>query len=163
MPKKLKILTIENEKETAILRKKSAKLEKSEITSPSFQEFLDNLIFTAQNHIMDEGWVTAGLAAIQVGEPICVFVVLNTETNLFEEYINPEIEYIGDIQETEVEGCLSLPGKQAEICRHRKIKIKYLDRKGNAKSKKVEDFSSKVMQHEYDHLQGILFLDKLSE
>lgn len=163
MPTKLKILTIENKKEEEILRKKSEKIETSEIKSVQFQEFLDDLIFTAQNHIMDEGWITAGLAAIQVGKPISVFVVLNTETNLFEEYINPEIEYVGNIQELEAEGCLSLPGKQADIRRHRKIKVKYLDREGNPRVKKIEDFSSKVIQHEYDHLQGILFLDKLTE
>ena len=92
MPKKLKILTINNEKEEKILRKKSRKLEKKEILSPSFQKFLDNLIHTAQNHVMDEGWMTAGLAAVQVGKPLCVFVILNPETNQFEGYINPEIE-----------------------------------------------------------------------
>jgi peptide deformylase len=112
---------------------------------------------------MDEGWITAGLAAIQVEKPISVFVVLNSETNTFEEYINPEIEYVGDIQELEAEGCLSLPGKQGDIRRYRKIKVKYLDREGNPRVKKIGDFSSKVIQHEYDHLQGILFLDKLTE
>ncbi len=163
MPKKLKILTVKNKKEEKFLRTKSQDVKKSKITTPSFQNFLDNLKHTAKNHVMDEGWMTAGLASVQVGELEKVFVVLNSETNEFEEYINPEIEYLGNIQDWDEEGCLSLPGSQAKICRYRKIRIKYLDREGNAKTKKVDGFTAKVIQHEHDHLQGILFLDKLSE
>jgi peptide deformylase len=69
MPKTLKILTVENKKEEAVLREKSKKLTVEEIKDPKFQAFLDDLIHTAKNHIMDEGWITAGLAAIQVGKP----------------------------------------------------------------------------------------------
>ncbi len=163
MPKKLKILTIKNKKEEKILRKKSKKIEKEQITTKKFQTLLDDLIHTAKNHVMEEGWMTAGLAAIQVGEPLCVFVVLNSETNEFEEYINPEIEFLEKIQDWEIEGCLSLPGEQAKICRQRKTKVRYMDREGQLKMKTIEGFTSKVIQHEYDHLQGILFLDKLSE
>ncbi len=163
MPKKLKILTIEKPKENKILRTKSRSIPDSEINSPEFQNFLDDLIHTAKNYTMGEGWMTAGLAAIQVGAPLCVFVALNYETNEFEEYINPEIEYLGNIQEKEVEGCLSLPEKQAEIPRFRKIKVVYKNRQGEKKVQKLDNYTSKVIQHEYDHLQGILFLDKLVE
>jgi peptide deformylase len=163
MPKKLKILTVKNKKEEKFLRTKSQDVKKNKITTPSFQNFLDNLKHTAKNHVMDEGWMTAGLAAVQVGELEKVFVVLNSETNEFEEYINPEIEYLGNIQEKEVEGSLSLPEKQAEIPRFRKIKVVYKNRQGEKKVQKLDNYTSKVIQHEYDHLQGILFLDKLVE
>lgn len=163
MPKKLKILTTKNKKEEEILREKSKKISDKEIKSPKFQEFLDDLIYTAQNHTMPEGWVTAGLAAIQVGKPICVFVALNAQTEEYEEYINPHIEYLGNVQEKEIEGCLSLPELQKEVPRYRKVKIVYKDRFGEKKSKKVDNHTSKVIQHEYDHLQGILFPDKLTK
>ncbi len=163
MAEKLKILTIKNKKEEEILRKKSKPITDSELKSPEFQKFLDNLIYTAKNHTMAEGWVTAGLAAIQVGKPICVFIALNTEINKFEEYINPQIEFLGSVQEKETEGCLSLPSQQAEIPRHRKIKVVYKNREGEKKSKKFDNYTSKVIQHEYDHLQGVLFLDKLTK
>lgn len=163
MPKKLKILTTKSKKDEEVLRKKSQKLSLEEIKGEEFQNFLDDLIYTAKNHVMEEGWTTAGLAAVQVGKPICVFVALNSETNEFEEYINPEVEYCGNIQEKEVEGCLSLPKEQGEILRYKKVKIIYQDRKGEKKKKKVDNHTSKVIQHEYDHLQGTLFLDKLTE
>lgn len=161
MPKILKILTIEKKKEKEILRKKSTSLSNSEIKDPEFQKFLDDLIHTAKNYVMEEGWMTAGLAAVQVGKPLCVFVALNYETNEFEEYINPEIDYLGSIQEKDVEGCLSLPGEQEKILRYKKIKVVYKDRFGEKKVKKLDNYTSKVIQHEYDHLQGILFTDKL--
>ncbi len=163
MPKKLKVLTVNNKKEEEILRTKSRKISSFEMKTTKFQKLLDDLIHTAKNHTMDEGWMTAGLAAVQVGEPICVFVALDYDTNEFEEYINPEIKYCDGILETEVEGCLSLPGEQAKIMRHKKIKVIYKDREGIKKSKKVDTYTSKVIQHEYDHLQGILFLDKLED
>jgi peptide deformylase len=159
----LKILTVGNKEEEEILRGKSRKLTLEEIRDPKFQEFLDNLIHTAKNHVMEEGWMTAGLAAIQVGTPVCVFVVLDTDTNEFEAYINPSIKNIGDICEKDIEGCLSLPGEQAKISRFKKIRVKYLDREGIKKIKKFSNYTSKVIQHENDHLQGILFLDKLEK
>ncbi len=163
MPKKLKILTVKSKKEEEILRKKSKKISDSEIKTEEFQNFLDDLIHTAKNQVMEEGWTTAGLAAVQVGKPLCVFVALNPETNEFEEYINPEIEYLGNIQERETEGCLSLPKEQKEILRYKKVKVVYKNRGGDKKKKKVDNHTSKVIQHEYDHLQGTLFLDKLTE
>ena len=163
MPKKLKILTTKNKKEEKKLREKSKLVPDSKIKSSEFQKFLDDLIYTAQNHTMAEGWMTAGLAAIQVGKPLCVFVALNTNTNEFEEYINPQVEYLGNVQEKEMEGCLSLPELQKEVSRYRKVKIVYKNRLGEKKSKKVDNYSSKVIQHEYDHLQGILFPDKLTK
>ncbi len=163
MPKKLKILTTKNKKEEKKLREKSKPLSDSEIKSSEFQKFLDDLIHTAKNQTLQEGWITAGLAAIQVGKPLCVFIAINAETKEYEEYINPEIEYLGDVQEKEIEGCLSLPELQKEVLRYRKVKIVYKNRLGEKKSKKVDNYSSKIIQHEYDHLQGILFPDKLSK
>ena len=163
MSKKLKILTIADKKEEEILRKKSKLVSESEIKSSEFQKFLEDLKYTAKNHIMQEGWITAGLAAIQVGKPLCVFVALNSETNEYEEYINPQVKYVCDVQEKEIEGCLSLPEVQEEVPRYRKIKVVYKDKFGEKKTKKVDNHTAKVIQHEYDHLQGILFPDKLSK
>jgi peptide deformylase len=160
MRKKLKILTINKRKDSEILRKKSQQVDEKEILSKKFQNFLDNLIHTAENHTLEEGWITAGLAAIQVGKPLRVFVILDPETKKYEVYINPEIKYLGNVHEKSTEGCLSLPKTYAEISRHGRVEIKYLDREGNKKKEKISEFQARVVQHEYDHLEGILFTDK---
>ncbi len=160
MPKKLKILTTENKKEKEILRQKSKKVMKEEIGGEEFKNFVEDLIFTAKNHKLDKGWITAGLAAIQVGKPIQVFTILNSETQKYEIYINPEIKEVGTKKEKSIEGCLSLPKKEKEIMRYKKIKVKYIDIEGKKRKEIHKDSTARVIQHEYDHLQGILFTDK---
>ena len=160
MGKNLKILTIKKPEELKTLREKSKKVSKKKIKSEKFQKFLDELIETARNHQLPEGWTTAGLAAIQVGKPLKVFIILETETREYKTFINPEIEYIGSEKEKDIEGCLSLPDDQSEVSRHRKIEVKYTNRQGEKKKEKYEGFDARIIQHEYDHLEGKLFVDK---
>ena len=112
-----------------------------------------------------------GLAAIQVGIPKRVFIAsiipeheeVNDETvkKYLVEFINPEIlSSEGSISHEE--GCLSVPGFFAKVKRARKISIKYQDRFGNPYQKEFVDISAVACQHEYDHLNGKIFIERLS-
>lgn len=106
-----------------------------------------------------------GLAANQVGLPIQLFV-LNAENEAAQQigqsvFINPQItERKGIIEEEE--GCLSLPGLYAKLKRAAKIQLTALDQNGNPFQLTAEGLVSRAIQHEVDHLHGILFIDKLS-
>ena len=103
-----------------------------------------------------------GLAANQVGQNLAIFVIdkkLAEENGVFDSYINPEItEYSKDVTEME-EGCLSLPEYWAPVSRSKKIKLKALDENGNKIKIKARGFLARVIQHETDHLKGLLIKD----
>lgn len=162
MAKKLDIITAYNEKEKEILQSTSKAVSLSELKDPKFQEFLDDLVYTAKNHKMPQGWMTAGLAAIQVNNPVRVFVALDDDTREFMIFINPEIEYISTIQDVDLESCLSEPEDEGMVRRYRKVKVTYMDRHGNLKKEKFSGWNARVIQHEYDHLEGILFTTKIT-
>ncbi len=111
-----------------------------------------------------------GLAAPQIGKSVRIFVV--DATSLADEepdlkdfkkvFINPKLQILG--QETIVmnEGCLSIPKIREDVDRHNKIKITYYDEQWNRYDEEYEGLRARVIQHEYDHLDGILFIDKIN-
>ena len=108
-----------------------------------------------------------GLAANQVGVPLrlCVMGIPDPEDdNTIVEYalINPEFIKKWDEQEME-EGCLSIPGYRGKITRATKVKIKALDREGREVRLKGEGLLAQALQHEIDHLDGILYVDRMKE
>lgn len=100
-----------------------------------------------------------GIAAPQVGVLRRVFIVDVGDEHGLVEFINPEITYREGSQ-VYCEGCLSLPGKSADVERPEKIHIKALDRNGNPFELDAEDLFAICICHEYDHLDGILFTDR---
>ena len=106
-----------------------------------------------------------GLAAPQVGLPTALLVLNPTgnPTDKDEEQIlvNPEIVSRKHLEWGE-EGCLSFPDIYAEIERHRDIALRYMDLQGVAREMRASEFEARVILHEMDHLQGILFIDRLS-
>jgi len=98
-----------------------------------------------------------GLAAPQIGVGKRVVVVDIGEGKI--ALINPEI-ITGEGKEIANEGCLSCPGLMGEVPRMTKIKLKALDEEGNEMEMEAEDFLARAIQHEIDHLDGVLFLDK---
>tara|TARA_Y100000590_G_scaffold459136_1_gene615468 strand:- start:28 stop:552 length:525 start_codon:yes stop_codon:yes gene_type:complete len=107
-----------------------------------------------------------GLAAIQVGVPKRVIVLDISQKDgpknpMF--FVNPEIIEKSNNTSTYEEGCLSVPGQFAEIDRPDKCHIKYLDYNGQPKEIKAEGMLATCIQHEMDHLEGILFIDYLSK
>ncbi len=107
-----------------------------------------------------------GLAAIQVGVPkriIVLDVASKDEPKNPMCFINPEIIEKSETNSTYEEGCLSVPGQFAEIDRPSKCYLKYLDYYGQPKELKAEGMLATCIQHEMDHLEGILFIDYLSK
>ena len=107
-----------------------------------------------------------GLAAIQIGIPKRIIVIDlsrddQKKTPLY--FVNPEIITNSNINTAYEEGCLSVPGQFAEINRPDKCKIKYLDYNGEEKILNAEGLLATCIQHEIDHLEGILFIDYLSK
>ena len=111
-----------------------------------------------------------GLAAPQVGLDLSIFIIDTTpfcddENNLIplkKEFINPEIIDYSGKDESFNEGCLSIPGLREDVIRKDQIKIRYFDKNFNEHTEKYEGINSRVIQHEYDHLMGVLFTDRVS-
>ena len=106
-----------------------------------------------------------GLAAIQIGVPKRVIVIdLSKEEEKKPLYfVNPRIIIKSDNNSTYEEGCLSVPGQFAEVARPDKCHVSYLDYNGQKKELKAEGLLATCIQHEMDHLEGILFIDYLSK
>ena len=107
-----------------------------------------------------------GLAAIQVGVPKRIIVMdICKEKNKKEPlyFVNPIIKNKNPLKATYEEGCLSVPNQFAEIDRPSKCDVEYLDYKGNKQLLKAEGLLATCIQHEMDHLEGILFIDYLSK
>ena len=107
-----------------------------------------------------------GLAAIQIGIPKRVIVIdlsKNEEKKKPLYFVNPEILNKSSVDTSYEEGCLSVPNQFAEISRPDKCKVKFLDYDGNEKILEAEGLLATCIQHEMDHLEGILFIDYLSK
>tara|TARA_Y100001968_G_scaffold22451_1_gene17704 strand:- start:616 stop:1149 length:534 start_codon:yes stop_codon:yes gene_type:complete len=112
----------------------------------------------------------AGLAAPQIDEPLRIFVVgmghnpryPNAYPLLERALINPVIKSIGDELISGWEGCLSVPGLRGEVKRWQHIDMKWQDPEGAYHSEEFQDFEARVVQHEIDHLDGVLFPDRLT-
>ena len=107
-----------------------------------------------------------GLAAIQVGIPQRIIVMdICKEENKKEPrfFVNPIIKNKDPFKATYEEGCLSVPNQFAEVDRPSKCEVEYLDYNGNKQLLKAEGFLATCIQHEMDHLEGILFIDYLSK
>ena len=112
-----------------------------------------------------------GLAAPQIGKPIRVVIVdldpLSEDMPEYKDfrksYINPHIvEYDDEKTNTMEEGCLSLPGIHEKVTRPTRIRVKWLDEKMQPHEEWVDGYLARVMQHEFDHLDGKMFVDRVS-
>lgn len=143
-----------------ILAKKSNKIEPKDIKNGLFKELVLNMKKTMKEN---EG---IGLAANQINKDLSLFIIdekIAADSNIPEVFFNPEItEYSKDNDEME-EGCLSIPGYGADVKRSKKIKIKAVDENGNKIKLKVRGFAARVLQHETDHLHGLVIKDRLNE
>ena len=148
-----KILTEPNK----ILRKRSAEVKK---VDKNIKKLMDDMLET----MYEANGI--GLAAIQVGVSkriIIVDISKDEEVKSPMYFINPKIIWNSKNNSTYEEGCLSVPGEFAEIERPDACHIQYLDYNGNKKKLKAEGLIATCIQHEIDHLEGILFIDYLSK
>ncbi len=115
-----------------------------------------------------------GLAAVQVGEPIRLLVIDlqepenpdDPESKVIKDprvFINPEILETSDHEVPYTEGCLSVPDQYADVMRPDRIKARWLDENGEQHEKEIDGLLAVCLQHEMDHLEGVLFIDHLSK
>jgi peptide deformylase len=148
-----KILTEPN----PFLRQKSIKVD---VVNDEVRSLMDDMLETMYHA------PGIGLAAIQIGVPKRVIVIDlsrdDEKKNPF-YFVNPELITNSDNKAAYEEGCLSVPGQFAEISRPDKCKVKYLDYSGKEQILDAKDLLATCIQHEMDHLEGILFIDYLSK
>ena len=107
-----------------------------------------------------------GLAAIQIAEPIRLLVVdvaKKDEPPQPQVFVNPEVTWSSDGRSVYEEGCLSIPEYYAEVERPASVRARYLDREGKSHEILAEGLLATVLQHEIDHLDGVLFIDHISK
>lgn len=152
-----KIITIPN----PLLRQKSKKIVKMD---KKIEQVITDLLETVKNTREPKG---LGLSAIQIGCPIRIFVAKTKKD--FEVFINPEITLVSKETLKKVlkkerqffEGCLSVPQLYGFVDRPYQIKLEWQDEKGQKRSQSFKNRLAICLQHEFDHLNGVLFIDRL--
>ena len=151
-----------------VLRTPAPPLDPADIKSPKLQQFIDDMFETMNEY---QG---VGLAAPQVHESLRLFVAgfapgPDGEDDEEDEedrvpvmvLINPEITPVGTELVEDWEGCLSIPDIRGKVPRSRQIVVRALDRRGKKIELRASGFTARVIQHETDHLNGILFFDRM--
>jgi peptide deformylase len=150
-----------------VLRAKARPIEKAEIRGAAIQTLIDDMLQTmAEYH-------GVGLAAPQVHEGVRLFVAALDHPDDDDEddderpeqepvaIINPEILIVGSDVIEDWEGCLSIPDVRGRVPRAREIRVRGFDRHGERIELKAHGFPARVVQHETDHLDGVLFVDRM--
>ena len=150
-----------------VLRSPARAVDPSEIRSARFQQLIDDMFETMNEY---QG---VGLAAPQVHEGLRLFVAGfagpdkddddegDEETVPQMAIVNPEITVVGTDVVEDWEGCLSIPDIRGMVPRARRIVVRALDRRGRRIELQASGFTARVIQHETDHLDGILFFDRM--
>jgi peptide deformylase len=142
-----------------VLRQQARPIVPKELKTVLLQKFIDDMIETMQEYS------GVGLAAPQVHESLRIFVAhLDPDGRGSGEaiaVINPEIEVIGTQVVEGWEGCLSIPDIRGRVTRAAEIRVSALDRHGKRIEISAKDFPARVIQHETDHLDGVLFFDRM--
>ena len=146
-----------------VLRSRARELDRSELKQASIQKLIDDMIDTMHEY---HG---VGLAAPQIHEGLRIFVAAIAPENddpLSPDdepmvFINPVITPIGPEMVEDWEGCLSIPDIRGRVPRARSIKVTAMDRHGGKIDIASQDFPARVIQHETDHLDGVLFFDRM--
>jgi peptide deformylase len=153
-----------------VLRARAKAVDPADIKSPRIQQLIDDMFETMKEY---NG---VGLAAPQVHEALRLFVAGfaprpgDDEDEDEDEgdrvplmtLINPEITPLGTVVDEDWEGCLSIPQIRGRVRRAREIEVKAYDRRGRRISIHARGFTARVIQHETDHLDGVLFLDRMA-
>jgi peptide deformylase len=148
-----------------VLRKATESLSLSAIQSPTFQKFVDDMVETMKEY---DG---VGLAADQVHESRQVAVLEVADNRRYPDkpkvpltvLINPKIYPLTEETEEDWEGCLSIPDLRGRVPRYKSIRVQARDRNGKELEFFADDFHARVIQHECDHLQGKVYLDRMTD
>ena len=146
-----------------VLRAKASAIDPKDITSAAIQKLIDDMIDTmAEYHGI-------GLAGPQVHEGLRLFIAgIEKEDRRTGEVevvptpiLNPEVTPIGRDLVEDWEGCLSIPDIRGRVPRNRRVRVRGFDRHAAPLDFELEDFPARVVQHEFDHLNGVLFFDRM--
>ena len=149
-----------------VLRERAREVSPEELRSPELQRLIDDMVDTMRSAS------GAGLAANQVGETVRIAVVEVREGNRRYPYkppvpltviVNPVIEPLDDDIEHINEGCLSVPNLRGEVPRHMNVRVRYTDRDGEEHHEVRRGLTAGTFQHELDHLDGTLFVDRVTD
>jgi peptide deformylase len=146
-----------------VLRQESCKID------DPFDPVVQALIEDMQVTVADANGV--GIAAPQLFEPLRLFIVASCPNPRYPHapameptpMLNPEILWCSDESEKGWEGCLSVPGIRGPVSRSTKIGVRYMTRDGLLREEELEGFLARIFQHEYDHINGVVFLDRVNE
>jgi peptide deformylase len=147
-----------------VLRRRARALERADLKSSAVQKLIDDMVDTMTEY---HG---IGLAAPQVHEGVRIFIAGMQEDAADDDeepaiipvpFVNPEIVAIGSEKETDWEGCLSIPDIRGKVPRYMRVKVRGLDREGTRQELQLTGFPARVVQHENDHLDGVLFVDRM--
>ncbi|MCE1201358.1 MAG: peptide deformylase [Bacteroidia bacterium] len=154
---KMRVTLVTNPDDLLVLRAVSAKVDKPE---HRMWELLSRRMIATVQHPDHKG---VGIAAPQVGINRQLIVVqrFDKDEKPFEVYFNPQITAYSDSLHLRAEGCLSIPGMRDMVERPWGIQLKYQDQTGVWREEYVEGFTARIFQHEIDHLNGVLFTDKI--
>ena len=130
---------------------------------PVVQSLIDDMLAT----VADANGV--GIAAPQVFEPLALFIVASRPNPRYPQapemaptaMLNPELIRASSETEEGWEGCLSIPGIRGLVPRYRRVRVRYLTRAGDIREEEYEGFLARVFQHEFDHINGLVFLDRV--
>ena len=148
-----------------LLREVSREVSAQELASPEVQQLIDDLVDTM--HAANG----AGIAAPQVGELLRIATIEVTKNPRYPYkppipltvVVNPVVEFLDDELVEINEGCLSVPNMRGNVMRHVSIRVRYLDRHGVAHDEVKRGLTAGTFQHELDHLDGLLFLDRVHD
>jgi len=143
-----------------VLRQQGRPLQSSDLRSPHVQKLIDDMIDTMREYS------GVGLAAPQIHEGLRLFVALldedPDERTAASVIVNPEIVPNTSTRQDGWEGCLSIPDIRGLVPRLTDITVRALDREGRPIELRLKDFPARIVQHETDHLDGVLFLDRMT-
>lgn len=125
------------------------------------------LIETLYDSMLEANGV--GMAAPQLGASLQILIIASRPTSRYPHapemspilMVNPRFEIVDGSLHKDWEGCLSVPGIRALVPRYRAIAVQYQDRQGEIRRLPLQDFPARVFQHEFDHLQGLVYLDRV--
>jgi len=148
-----------------VLRKITEKVSAADLKSAATQQFIDDMIVTMKEY---DG---VGLAADQVFASKQIAVLEVAENPRYPDkpkvpmtvLVNPQITPLSDEAEEDWEGCLSIPDLRGRVPRYKSIHVQALDRNGKKLNFEAHDFHARVIQHEFDHLNGKVYLDRMKD
>ena len=148
-----------------VLRKVTENVSQRELQSPAWQKFIDDMIETMKEY---DG---VGLAADQVHESKQIALLEVADNPRYPEkprvpltvLVNPTITPLSEDVEEDWEGCLSIPDLRGMVPRYKSVRVQALDRQGKETDFVANEFHARVIQHEFDHLDGKVYLDRMRD